>query len=131
MVSSIRELMERIDWLHANFDSPVLIDQYLRDAIEVDVDVVADGESVFVAGIMEHIEEAGIHSGDSACSLPPMTLAGGRVSASSGPLPRMWPIRPARVSTQSTTRCRSSGSGGMDRYTARTTNVVHTPRRAD
>ena len=54
---------------------PILIDGYLEDAIEVDVDVVADGESVFVAGIMEHIEEAGIHSGDSACSLPPHSLA--------------------------------------------------------
>ncbi len=55
--------------------SPVLIDSYLNDAIEVDVDAVADGETVFVAGIMEHIEEAGIHSGDSACSLPPYSLA--------------------------------------------------------
>ena len=53
---------------------PILIDGYLEDAIEVDVDVLADGESVFVAGIMEHIEEAGIHSGDSACSLPPHSL---------------------------------------------------------
>jgi carbamoyl-phosphate synthase large subunit len=54
---------------------PILIDRYLEDAIEVDVDVVADSDSVFVAGIMEHIEEAGIHSGDSACSLPPHSLA--------------------------------------------------------
>jgi carbamoyl-phosphate synthase large subunit len=53
---------------------PILIDSYLQDAIEIDVDVVADGETVFIAGIMEHIEEAGIHSGDSACSLPPYTL---------------------------------------------------------
>ncbi len=55
-------------------DSPVLVDSYLRDAVEVDVDAVADGTDVYVAGIMEHIEEAGIHSGDSACSLPPFTL---------------------------------------------------------
>jgi len=55
--------------------NPVLVDSYLRDAIEVDVDAVCDGEQVFVAGIMEHIEEAGIHSGDSACSLPPYTLS--------------------------------------------------------
>ena len=55
--------------------SPLLIDQYLRDAIEVDVDVICDGEDVFIAGIMEHIEEAGVHSGDSACSLPPYTLS--------------------------------------------------------
>ena len=54
--------------------SPVLIDRYLSDAIEVDVDAVADGKDVFIAGIMEHIEEAGIHSGDSACSLPPHSL---------------------------------------------------------
>ena len=55
-------------------DSPVLIDQYLNRATEVDADALADGESVFVAGIMEHIEEAGVHSGDSACSLPPYSL---------------------------------------------------------
>ncbi|MDB5368182.1 MAG: carbamoyl phosphate synthase large subunit [Rhodospirillales bacterium] len=56
-------------------DSPVLIDGYLQDAIEVDVDAVADGHTVYVAGIMEHIEEAGIHSGDSACALPPYSLS--------------------------------------------------------
>src|SRR5262249_48662591 len=55
--------------------NPVLIDSYLQDAIEVDVDAVADRATVFVAGVMEHIEEAGIHSGDSACSLPPYTLS--------------------------------------------------------
>jgi carbamoyl-phosphate synthase large subunit len=55
-------------------DSPVLIDQYLSRATEVDVDAVCDGETVFVAGVMEHIEEAGVHSGDSACSMPPFSL---------------------------------------------------------
>ena len=55
-------------------DSPVLLDCYLQDAIEVDVDALCDGDDVFVAGIMQHIEEAGIHSGDSACSLPPYSL---------------------------------------------------------
>ena len=55
-------------------DSPVLIDQYLRDAIEVDVDAIADGDEVVIAGVMQHIEEAGVHSGDSACSLPPYSL---------------------------------------------------------
>jgi carbamoyl-phosphate synthase large subunit len=55
--------------------NPVLIDSYLQNAIEVDVDALSDGKNVFVAGIMEHIEEAGIHSGDSACSLPPHTLS--------------------------------------------------------
>lgn len=54
---------------------PLLIDQYLSDAIETDVDCVADGEDVYVAGVMEHIEQAGIHSGDSACSIPPYTLS--------------------------------------------------------
>jgi carbamoyl-phosphate synthase large subunit len=54
--------------------SPVLIDSYLRDAIEVDVDAIADGKDVFICGVMEHIEEAGVHSGDSACSLPPHSL---------------------------------------------------------
>ena len=56
-------------------DSPVLIDQYLRDAIECDVDALCDGEQVVVAGVMQHIEEAGIHSGDSACTLPPYNLS--------------------------------------------------------
>ncbi|MFM9934986.1 MAG: carbamoyl-phosphate synthase large subunit [Novosphingobium sp.] len=55
-------------------DSPVLIDQYLRDAIECDVDALADGDDVVVAGVLQHIEEAGIHSGDSACTLPPYSL---------------------------------------------------------
>ncbi len=58
-----------VSWQH-----PVLLDSYLQDAIEIDVDAVADGERVFVAGIMQHIEEAGIHSGDSACALPPHSL---------------------------------------------------------
>ncbi len=56
-------------------DAPILIDRFLADAIEVDVDALADGEAVHVAGVMEHIEEAGIHSGDSACSLPPHSLS--------------------------------------------------------
>ncbi len=55
-------------------ESPVLLDSYLSNAIEVDVDALSDGAAVHVAGIMEHIEEAGVHSGDSACSLPPHTL---------------------------------------------------------
>ena len=62
-------------------DSPVLVDSYLNDAIEVDVDALADGETVRVAGIMEHIEEAGVHSGDSACSLPPYSLPPETVAA--------------------------------------------------
>ncbi|HZZ91692.1 MAG TPA: carbamoyl-phosphate synthase large subunit [Usitatibacter sp.] len=57
-------------------DSPVLIDRFLNDAIEVDVDAVSDGPRVLIGGIMEHIEQAGVHSGDSACSLPPFSLSG-------------------------------------------------------
>ncbi len=56
-------------------DSPVLLDRFLNDAIEVDVDCICDGERVMIGGIMEHIEEAGVHSGDSACSLPPYSLS--------------------------------------------------------
>ncbi|MFL6853568.1 MAG: carbamoyl-phosphate synthase large subunit [Sphingomicrobium sp.] len=55
-------------------NSPVLIDRYLRDAIEVDVDAICDGKDVAIAGILQHIEEAGVHSGDSACSIPPYSL---------------------------------------------------------
>ncbi len=78
--------MERVHDVHAlqrymatavqvSGNHPVLIDRFLRDAIEIDVDALCDGEVVHVAGIMEHIEEAGIHSGDSACSLPPYSLS--------------------------------------------------------
>jgi carbamoyl-phosphate synthase large subunit len=56
-------------------DSPVLLDRFLNDAIEVDVDALCDGENVVIGGIMEHIEQAGVHSGDSACSLPPYSLS--------------------------------------------------------
>jgi carbamoyl-phosphate synthase large subunit len=55
-------------------DSPVLLDSFLDHAIEVDIDVISDGEDVVIGGIMQHIEQAGIHSGDSACSLPPYSL---------------------------------------------------------
>ncbi len=55
-------------------DSPVLLDRFLNDAIEVDVDCISDGETTFIGGVMEHIEQAGVHSGDSACSLPPYSL---------------------------------------------------------
>jgi carbamoyl-phosphate synthase large subunit len=59
---------------------PLLIDSYLTDAVEVDVDCLADGKDTYIAGIMEHIEEAGIHSGDSACSLPPHNLSAGAIA---------------------------------------------------
>ncbi|MDE3028976.1 MAG: carbamoyl-phosphate synthase large subunit, partial [Paracoccaceae bacterium] len=61
--------------VHVSGDSPVLLDSYLTNAIEVDVDALCDGTNVHVAGIMEHIEEAGVHSGDSACCLPPHSLS--------------------------------------------------------
>ena len=53
---------------------PLLLDRFLENAIELDVDALADGEDVYVAGIMQHVEEAGVHSGDSACVLPPLSL---------------------------------------------------------
>jgi carbamoyl-phosphate synthase large subunit len=56
-------------------DSPVLLDRFLNDAIECDVDCISDGKRVFIGGVMEHIEQAGVHSGDSACSLPPYSLS--------------------------------------------------------
>ncbi|OYV52625.1 MAG: carbamoyl phosphate synthase large subunit, partial [Acidocella sp. 20-58-15] len=61
--------------VRASPENPVLIDRYLNEASEVDVDCICDGETVYVAGVMEHIEEAGIHSGDSACSIPPYSLS--------------------------------------------------------
>ncbi len=70
----MKETLHQTDVFKISGDDPVLIDQYLRSAIEVDVDAIADGTDVFIAGIMEHIEEAGVHSGDSACSLPPWSL---------------------------------------------------------
>src|SRR5207344_3391602 len=66
--------LDRPSELVVSKKSPLLIDRYLSDATEVDVDCLADGKDTFIAGIMEHIEEAGIHSGDSACALPPHSL---------------------------------------------------------
>ncbi len=75
IVDSVAQLDDYIATaVQVSGDSPVLIDQYLRDAIECDVDALCDGEQVVVAGVMQHIEEAGIHSGDSACTLPPYSL---------------------------------------------------------
>jgi carbamoyl-phosphate synthase large subunit len=69
---SLEEYMRRA--VKASPEHPVLVDKYLEDAVEVDVDAVSDGTDVVIGGVMEHIEEAGIHSGDSACSLPPYSL---------------------------------------------------------
>ncbi|MEY4161088.1 MAG: carbamoyl-phosphate synthase large subunit [Pseudomonadota bacterium] len=75
IVDSVAQLDDYIATaVQVSGDSPVLIDQYLRDAIECDVDALCDGDQVVVAGVMQHIEEAGIHSGDSACTLPPYNL---------------------------------------------------------
>jgi carbamoyl-phosphate synthase large subunit len=71
--TSLEEYMKRA--VKASPEHPVLVDKYLEDAIEVDVDAISDGKDVVIGGVMEHIEEAGIHSGDSACSLPPHSLS--------------------------------------------------------
>ncbi|MBY0423096.1 MAG: carbamoyl-phosphate synthase large subunit, partial [Parvularculaceae bacterium] len=67
--------------IEINETSPLLLDQYLQNAAEVDVDAICDGSEVYIAGVMEHIEEAGVHSGDSACSLPPYTLSDALIRA--------------------------------------------------
>jgi len=74
-VAKLASLLDRPTELVVSKKSPLLIDRYLSDATEVDVDCLADGKDTFIAGIMEHIEEAGIHSGDSACALPPHSLS--------------------------------------------------------
>jgi carbamoyl-phosphate synthase large subunit len=75
---ALEDYMER----HRSFseERPLLVDKFLDNAIEVDVDALADGKTVVIGGIMEHIEEAGIHSGDSSCSLPPYTLSEGLIA---------------------------------------------------
>ena len=70
---SLRKFIEEAKEVSAG--KPILIDKFINDAIEVDVDAISDGQETFVAGIMEHIENAGIHSGDSACVLPPITIS--------------------------------------------------------
>jgi carbamoyl-phosphate synthase large subunit len=72
--ADLRNYMQRA--VQASPDHPILVDKFLEDAVEMDVDAVSDGKQVVIGGIMEHIEEAGIHSGDSACSLPPWSVSG-------------------------------------------------------
>src|SRR5271169_3946550 len=74
-VARLATALDRPSELAVSDKRPLLIDRYLSDAIEVDVDCIADGRDTFIAGIMEHIEEAGVHSGDSACALPPHSLS--------------------------------------------------------
>ncbi|HSI26103.1 MAG TPA: carbamoyl-phosphate synthase large subunit, partial [Aeromicrobium sp.] len=69
---SLKDYIERATEIDE--DRPVLVDRFLDDAVEIDVDALYDGEDLFLGGVMEHIEEAGVHSGDSACALPPITL---------------------------------------------------------
>jgi carbamoyl-phosphate synthase large subunit len=69
----VRQYLNRA--VQASEEKPVLIDKFLEDAIEIDVDAISDGETVVIGGVMEHIEEAGVHSGDSACSLPPHSIS--------------------------------------------------------
>ena len=76
-IARLSATLDRPSELVVSAKRPLLIDRYLSDAVEVDVDCLSDGKDTFIAGIMEHIEEAGIHSGDSACSLPPHSLDAG------------------------------------------------------
>ncbi|MEL7489566.1 MAG: carbamoyl-phosphate synthase large subunit [Pseudomonadota bacterium] len=71
--SALRTYLDTAE-IEINEKQPLLLDKYLENAVEVDVDAICDGQDVYIAGVMEHIEEAGVHSGDSACSLPPYTL---------------------------------------------------------
>ena len=82
IVYSDAELTAALDRLGeggASWEHPVLIDRFLDDAVEIDVDALYDGEELFLGGVMEHIEEAGVHSGDSACALPPITLGSAEI----------------------------------------------------
>ncbi|MCX7090366.1 MAG: carbamoyl-phosphate synthase large subunit [Legionellales bacterium] len=71
--ADLRHYLEQA--VHVSHDSPVLLDKFLDDAIEVDIDAICDGQDVLIGAVMEHIEQAGIHSGDSACTLPPFSLS--------------------------------------------------------
>jgi carbamoyl-phosphate synthase large subunit len=82
IVHDERDLVEYIrEAVRVAPEHPILIDKFLEDALEIDVDAVSDGERVVIGGVMEHIEEAGVHSGDAACALPPYTLDEGQVRA--------------------------------------------------
>jgi carbamoyl-phosphate synthase large subunit len=74
-------LAKHVAGLGANAEHPILVDRFLDDSVELDVDALFDGEQLYLGGVMEHIEEAGIHSGDSACALPPITLGSADVAA--------------------------------------------------
>lgn len=81
IIHDLTSLQNYLEEHHYLFETgPLLLDSFLQDAIEVDIDALSDGKNVYIAGIMEHIEEAGIHSGDSACSLPPYSLSEGLIN---------------------------------------------------
>jgi len=84
-------------------DKPILVDQFLDDAVELDVDAVADGDDVLLGGVMEHVESAGVHSGDSACMIPPRARWARRRWLGSARSPRTSPARstPSACSTSS------------------------------
>ena len=96
----------------ASGDSPVLLDSFLADAIEVDVDALSDGKDVHIAGVMQHIEEAGVHSGDSACSLPPHSLESSIVARTDGPVGKTG----ARAEGRRTHECPVRGQGQRHLY---------------
>ena len=85
----LREFMETA--VHVSPGHPILIDQFLEDAVELDVDAISDGRMTVIGGIMEHIEEAGIHSGDSACVLPPISISKETSRRRSSARPSSWP----------------------------------------
>ena len=89
---------------HINAEHPVLVDRFLDDAVEIDVDAIYDGEELYLAGVMEHIEEAGIHSGDSACALPPITLGVEDIDRIRGPPSRSPRASASAACSTSSTR---------------------------
>ncbi len=91
-------------------DHPVLIDRFLEDAFEFDVDAVCDGKDVFIGGVMQHIEEAGIHSGDSACVLPPYAVTPQQLHDADGLHPPARPCPQRRRAGQHPVRHARTGS---------------------
>ena len=105
--ASLREYFARA--VRASEERPVLIDRFLEDAFEADVDAIADGQQVVIGGVMQHIEDAGIHSGDSACVLPPYLIRETRPRDSCGRRPSRWRRRWASSgSSTSSSRSRTA-----------------------
>ncbi len=114
-IARLSEMLDRPSDLAVSAARPLLVDRYLSGAIEVDVDCLSDGSTTFIAGIMEHIEEAGIHSGDSACSLPPHSLdfgpagSAGEADARSGACPQRGRPHERAVCRQGSANLRARG----------------------